>query len=235
MRARVQTARMILLRALLLAGLGCVLTTHLATAETNTPPPTRIFIHGNGAPDFLGFTNVYLLRRAEKTALLDFHLGSTHDADGDQLFFQWFDEETVVSNAPRFTNDYTRGLHTLKVRVSDGAIMLDATAPLEIISPLDAIRRLRADLELTGVRENIDSLRPLLYGAENAIRRREWRVAQRRLQRFGERLSVYLDGDSEQGAALIARWDVAARRIGQSVQVIRKGDAAPGGLFPGPN
>jgi hypothetical protein len=235
MRRVVQNALMIHLRALLLAGLSCLFTTHLALAETNTPPPTKVFIHGNGAPDFLGFTNVYLLRRAEKTARLDFHLGADHDDEGELLYFYWYEGDNVVSNLPRYTNDYAHGLHTLHVAVSDNRDVNDLHVPLEIISPLDAIRRLRADLELTGRRENIDSLRPLLYGAEKAIRRREWRVAQRRLQRFDERLSVYLDVNTEKGAALIARWEVAARRLGQSVQVIRKGDAAPGGLFPGTN
>src|SRR5689334_16991322 len=104
MRVPVQNARMILLRALLLAGLGCFLTEHLATAETNTPPPTKIFIHGNGAPDFLGFTNVYLTRRVAPTVALETNLGADHDDEGELLYFYWYEGDTIASNLPRFTN-----------------------------------------------------------------------------------------------------------------------------------
>jgi len=202
---------------------------------TNVPPPSKVFIGGNGSPDFLGFTNVYLTRRVQKTTTLEFHLGSDHDNEGELLSFFWYEGDTVVSEFPRFTNDYPHGLHTLHVRVSDNHDMNDLRVPLEVISPLDAVRRLRADLELTGVRENIARLRPHLRVAERAIQHRVWGVAQRRLQRFDARVSVYIDANSEAGAALVERWEEVARRIIQSIQPVRRGGPAnPTGVFPVP-
>jgi hypothetical protein len=59
-------------------------------------------------------------------------------------------------------------------------------------------------------------------------------VAQRRLERFDRRLGIYIDGDSEAGAALIERWEEAAQRIIQSIQPVRRGPINPPGVFPGP-
>jgi hypothetical protein len=203
--------------------------------ETNIPPPSKMFIGGNGSPDFLGFTNVYLTRRVEKTTTLRFHLFSDQDAEGEPLYFYWYDGDTIASEAAQYTNTYPHGLHTLHMRVSDNRDVLDLRVPLEVISPLDAMRRLRADLELAGVRENIAHLRPLLHGAERAVQRRHWSVAQRRLERFDSQVSVYIDNDEESGAALIERWVEAARDIIQGIQPIRRtGPGTPGGVFPGP-
>lgn len=215
---------MIRLHILVLTVAGCIFALAAnATADgTNVPPPSTVFIIGNGSPDFLGFTNVYLTRRNEKSVELESNLGADHDAGGDVLSFQWFDGDTVVSTLPRFTNDYSLGLHTLHVIVSDGTEALDLQVPIEIISPLDATRRLRADLELTGVRENIDKLRPLLRLAEKALDHRNWSIGKRRLEHFQRRLPKVIDTDTESGAALVARWDDAAGDIVQSVRRIRK-------------
>jgi hypothetical protein len=227
---------MIRLRILLFAVAGCVcaLAADATAGGTNVPPPSKVYIIGNGSPDFLGFTNVYLTRRNESSVALESHLGADHDDEGDILYFQWFDDGTVASNLPRFTNDYSQGLQTLRVIVSDGAEMLDLQVPLEVISPLDATRRLRADLELAGVRENIDRLRPLLRLAEKALDHRHWSIGKRRLERFQNRASKVIDTDGESGAALVERWNVAASHIIQSIRRIRKGDATPSGVFPGP-
>ena len=219
----------------LMGGVFALATDVACGDETNVPPPSKVFIVGNGSPDFLGFTNVYLTRRVQKTTTLEFHLGSDHDNEGELLYFFWYEGDTVVSEFPRFTNDYPHGQHTLHVAVSDNHDVNNLHVPLEVISPLNAVRRLRADLELTGVRENIARLRPHLRVAERAIQRRAWSVAQRRLQRFDARVSVYIDADSEAGAALIERWEEAARRIIQSIQPVRRaGPINPPGVFPGP-
>jgi len=227
---------MIHLRIIFLAVVGCifVLAAEATAVGTNVPPPSTVYIIGNGSPDFLGFTNVYLTRRNEKSVALESHLGADHDAGGDILFFQWFDEDKVVSTLPRFTNDYSLGLQTLRVIVSDGVEMLDLQVPIEIVSPLDATRRLRADLELTGVRENIDHLRPLLRLAEKALDHRNWSIGKRRLEHFQRRLPKVIDVETEAGAALVGRWSDAAGDIVQSVRRIRKGDTSPNGYFPGP-
>ena len=203
-------------------------------AETNVPPPSKLYIVGNGSANFLGFTNVYLTRRAEPTVALETHLGADHDDEGELLYFYWYDGDTVASNLPRYTNDYAQGLHDIHVAVSDNRDLIELHVPLEVISPLDAVRRLRADLELAGVRENIDRLRPLLRVAERSMERHKWSVSERRLKRFQNRLSVQIDNDTEERAALIERWNEAARRIVQSIMRFRKGDQAPSGVFPGP-
>ena len=112
--------------------------------------------------------------------------------------------------------------------------MLDLQVPLEVISPLDATRRLRADLELAGVRENIDRLRPQLRLAERAIDHRNWSIGKRRLERFQNRAPKVIDVETESGAALVERWNDAAGHIIQSIRRIRKGDSTPDGSFPGP-
>jgi hypothetical protein len=226
-------ARMTRLKILFLAVVCCACVQ--AQEATNVPPPSSIFIDGNGSRNFLGFTNVYLTRRAETNVSLRFHFGADHDEEGELLYFYWYDGETVVSEQSQYTNTYAHGLHTLRVALSDNREVVHVTVPLEIISPLDAIRRLRADLELTGVRENIAALRPLLRVAERAIERRDWRSAYRRLERFDERLSEDIDANTDQGAALVERWSRAARVIGTSVRPQRSGPLKPPiGPFPGP-
>jgi hypothetical protein len=220
---------------ILVALLFCAATLCAQETVTNIPPPVDMLIDANGSREFLGFTNVYLTRRAESSVSIRMAFISSTDAEGEELHFFWLEGDMIVSELQLRTNVYARGLHTVHAAVSDSQESVHVYLPLEILSPLEALWRLRADLELTGVREDIAALRPLLRSAERALERRDWRVASRRLQRFDERLSEHIDANTAHSALLLDRWSRAARVIETSVGPRRSGPIKPPiGPFPGP-
>lgn len=205
-----------------------------AAAETNVPPPSVIFVRG-GATSWLDFPNVFIARRAQKSATVGFDFGSDIDDEGEQLYFQWFLDETLASQAARFTNEFEQGLHTVHASVTDNRDIVSADSTVEVITPMDAIRRLRADVELSGVRERLNHLRPPLRYAEKAIQHRRWSSASRQLTVFGRRLARHLDPDTEEDLTLYNRWHDAAEELWGAVRHLpRNPNATPRGVFPGP-
>lgn len=89
-----------------------------AAAETNVPPPSQIFVRGASAT-WLDFTNVFILRRAQRTATALFDFGGETDGEGEQLYFQWYLGEVLASEAPQFSNDFEAGLHGVYATVTD--------------------------------------------------------------------------------------------------------------------
>jgi hypothetical protein len=214
---------------ILLALFICV--AKLGAQETVTNMP-RVVVVGNGEANFVGFTNTFVAQRDDDSAELQFNILVD---DLMNAFPYWLDGETIAEG-PRYTNSYAIGVHTLHAGVNAYQRLRFIHVPFEVVSPLDAMRRLRADLELTGVRENISDLRPVLRASERALERRDWRMAARRLQRFDERLSEYIDASTEHGAVLVERWSRAARAIENSLRPLRRGPLNPPvGSFPGPD
>src|SRR5688572_17482362 len=82
---------------------ACDLTT---IGMANVPPPAHMLIDGNGSRDFLGFTNVYLTRRAERTVPIRIAFISAVDDEGEPLHFFWYQDDAIVSELQLHTNEY---------------------------------------------------------------------------------------------------------------------------------
>ncbi|HMJ89849.1 MAG TPA: hypothetical protein VK530_08530 [Candidatus Acidoferrum sp.] len=203
---------------------------------TNTPPYSQIFVRG-GPGDFVGLTNVIFIHRAFDTVEVLFDVGDDNDADGDLMEFHWSDNApgNVTSFAVRFTNDYAPGKYRVSANITDHKDTVFPTVDFEVISALQGMRMLLADVELTERHQQIKHLRAPLRLAEKAMERRNWNIATRRLERFKKGLTRHLSTQIEEEVQIIERWSDAAGTVQWAIQKLPRhpGPGAPPGVFPG--
>jgi hypothetical protein len=214
---------------------ACVLVTDAQAQSTNVPPPSRIFIRG-AELEFLHLTNVFITRRLEQQVTAMFDVGTAHDDEGELLWFTWWENGVppVLGETARVTNVYTFGQYRIFAFVSDGKEIVSAFSDFEVISPLQAIRLLQADLEISGFRMDVSKWRGLLKTAEAAIKRRHWGTASQALERFVKRVGQFDPTDVE-GMRLKERWTDAAGDVRHAVRGFNGvTNPNPGGVFPGP-
>ncbi len=190
----------------------------------NIPPPSRIFVRGSGS--FLSSTSAYIIRRLETTITGYFDVGGFTDAGGDVLTFAWRDgtNETLLSTQARLTNAYPVGTHLVNATISDGEQTVEASAGFEVITPLEAMVRLRAEIGEIIDPKSKERLDAPLRAAERSFQASNWRISAQHLRIFVRRLDrrIFVQG---------GRWRNATEEIESAVRNV---PISPPPLFHNP-
>jgi hypothetical protein len=154
----------------------------------NQPPVvTATVIEGN---DFLGQGPVFFTRRAQSKAAVSFAMQVT-DPDSTGIVVQWRESgsDEVVETNFQWSGEFSPGTHTLGGTALDEESKVTATpVRFEVLTARQGVQRLRAT-----VRERVAAGRRRLMGeplffAEQAIKQRQWKLADSYLRAFQRRV-----------------------------------------------
>jgi hypothetical protein len=163
-----------------------------------------------------GVDDLLVIAANGQNAAVSLDSSQSSDADNDQLKFQWFEGQNLLSSDTQATVSLPLGSHTIMLVASDGKATGTDQVTLEVISPADAVRLLIVLVENSPLPGNRKTpLLASLRAASASFDRRHSGPAVNQLQAFQHKLSAQVD---RRNPGLASELDDIAQQIIDSVQ-----------------